>query len=432
MGRRHGRPTVLLLASRDELPPSKRVWGTGGWMPPQDREALDWLTLVRFLGWDVEVVAPTDDPREWLRRSGLVIVIACDPDALGEETMHAIASRLNDHPALVVCRAASAGTPLATLASVSRDGQAPAGQLIEWQGPGPRGAWRSGKPLDGQRLLLQPDARPWATIEGAPVVAARPCGRGMVATLGIHPSEARDTDPSGTALMKTLLTWGAPPPVAWLDFDHTLVLRMDDPGGAQNVHSRSWCYPKLNRDAWAAIGRDLAARQGRISLGYVSGWVDDGDERRGRLTIEGQAVARHPGAVYPSPLVRYEDVAGHRPGTIHDYTAEFQGIQALRQSGLADVELHGFTHMHPDREAWARAADRFESRPATDWYREFGRAAVPALERLAAGDHPLVRALGLFREYFGTAPTTLICPGDQWTDATLARALELGLQLVAS
>jgi hypothetical protein len=29
-------------------------------------------------------------------------------------------------------------------------------------------------------------------------------------------------------------------------------------------------------------------------------------------------------------------------------------------------------------------------------------------------------------------PTTLICPGDQWTNATLERALDLGLQLVDS
>src|SRR5262249_5452262 len=30
------------------------------------------------------------------------------------------------------------------------------------------------------------------------------------------------------------------------------------------------------------------------------------------------------------------------------------------------------------------------------------------------------------------APTTLICPGEQWTDAVLTRALDLGLRLVGS
>ena len=412
--------------------PSGRVWGTGGWMPPHAREALDWLTLVRLLGWDLHVASSSDGPDAWLRRSGRVIIIACDPDTLSETTIDALASRLAEHPTLVVCRAARGGTALAGLAGASRGGEASAGCAIEWHGPGPPRAWRSVEAFEGQRLLVQPDVRPWATLEGAPVVCARPFGRGIVVTLGVHPSEARDIDPAGTALMKTLLTWGVPPPAAWLDFDQTLVLRMDDPGGAQNVYSRSWCYPKLTRDAWAAIGRDLAARHGRISLGYISGWVDDGDESRGRLTLAGTAVARCPGAVYPAPLVRYDDVAGHAPGTFHDYGAEFQGIQALRRGGLADVELHGFTHMHPDRDAWLRAADRFESWPETAWYREFGRAAVPTLERLPASDHPLVRAMDLFREYFGILPTTLICPGDQWTDATIVRALALGLQLVSS
>ena len=40
--------------------------------------------------------------------------------------------------------------------------------------------------------------------------------------------------------------------------------------------------------------------------------------------------------------------------------------------------------------------------------------------------------MALFREYFRVHPTTLICPGDQWTDATIERALDIGLQLVGS
>jgi hypothetical protein len=207
---------------------------------------------------------------------------------------------------------------------------------------------------------------------------------------------------------------------------------MDDPGGAQNVYSRTWSYPKLDAGGWAAIGADLAARDARVSLGYVSGWVDDGDERRGRLTIDGHTVLRRPGAVYPTPIVRYEDVTGHSPGTVHDYGSEFRGIQALRLAGVADVEIHGYTHMHPDTDAWAHAPDRFETWPTTSWFREFGRASVPALEARPAHDHPLTHALGLFETYFGSTPTTLICPGDQWTNATLDRALDLGLQLVDS
>jgi hypothetical protein len=136
--------------------------------------------------------------------------------------------------------------------------------------------------------------------------------------------------------------------------------------------------------------------------------------------------------VYPSPLVRYEDTAGHAPGTVHDYDSEFRGIQVLRAAGLGDVEVHGFTHMHPDSEAWASAADRFESWPDTSWFREFGRAAASTIARRPPHDHPLTLAVDALRQYFGVTPTTLICPGDQWTDETLERALDLQIQIVAS
>src|SRR5439155_1462316 len=105
-------------------------------------------------------------------------------------------------------------------------------------------------------------------------------------------------------------------------------------GGAQNVHSRNWSYPKLGETQWAAIGADLRRRKARLSVGYVSGWVDDGDATRGTLTVDGRSPDRVGGAVYPSPKVRYQDRAGHAPGTVHDYSSEYRGIQALRRAGV--------------------------------------------------------------------------------------------------
>jgi hypothetical protein len=264
------------------------------------------------------------------------------------------------------------------------------------------------------------------------VVVVNVLENGRVAVLGVHPSELRDADPSGTALVKRLLTFGLPGPVAWLDFENTLVLRMDDPGGAQNVYSRNWCYPKLTEETWAEIGRLLAARNGRLSIGYTPAWVDDGDPSRGELTVNGERRVREAGAIYPAPVVQYLDIAGHSPGTFNDYVSEYEGIQALRHAGLLDVQVHGYTHIHPDRASWLEAPDRFETWPTTSWYRELGSAAAPLLEKLTPEEHPLTKALHLFAEYFGILPTTLICPGDQWEDAVLARALELGLSLVSS
>src|SRR5204863_10018522 len=116
----------------------------------------------------------------------------------------------------------------------------------------------------------------------------------------------------------------------------------------------------------------------------VAGWVDDGDPARGVLEVAGHPVERVPGRVHPSPLVTYHDRTGL--GTLNDYQAEFRGIQALRRQGLGDVELHGYTHMHADPTAWAKAPDRFVT---TAWYRELGRAADPIIAGLPRDQHPL-------------------------------------------
>ena len=53
---------------------------------------------------------------------------------------------------------------------------------------------------------------------------------GKVLFFSFHPSMARDTEPVFTALLKHLLIFESLSPVAWFDWENTLILRMDDPG----------------------------------------------------------------------------------------------------------------------------------------------------------------------------------------------------------
>ena len=85
---------MLLVADGRELPSDARVWGTGGWLPPDQREALDWLTLARFSGWDVNVVRQLPGDSAGLDAATRWIVIACDPDALNDQDVAWLASRL--------------------------------------------------------------------------------------------------------------------------------------------------------------------------------------------------------------------------------------------------------------------------------------------------------------------------------------------------
>jgi hypothetical protein len=419
-----GRHPMLIVADGAELPHGERVWGTGGWRQPEQREALDWLTLARVSGWGVTLTVRAESLA--FEGGDRWVVIACDPDTISEEEASHLARRLQSEPIVVIARAASAGTPMARLSGVTRDAERVAGPQLLWTGPGAVREWHCRSALSSHVLTATSPSNEWLTLDRRPVAIARSIGRGLMVTLGFHPSEWRDQDGSATGVLVHLLIWGALAPVAWFDWKGTLVLRMDDPGGAQNVFSRTWRYPKLSSAAWTAIAADLGARQARLSVGYVAGWVDDGDAARGELSVGQRQVARVAGAVYPSPEVRYRDLAGHAPGTMYDYESEFCGIQALRASGMGEPELHGYTHMHPDGAAWAGAPDRYEE---VSWYRELGgRMAKPAAE----ARHPLALGIEAFNRYFGVRPTTLICPGDQWTNEALEHALDLGLAMVAS
>src|SRR5438552_7792289 len=144
------RDPMLLVASDTELPPAERVWGTGGWLPPAAREALDWLTLARLCGWAVTVTrrnAPRLDGD--LATGSRWVVLACDPDRLDEELVGRLTARLEAEPVLVVARAASPDRPLARLAGVARRLDRVAGRSLRWLGPGANRSCSCRKPPDG-------------------------------------------------------------------------------------------------------------------------------------------------------------------------------------------------------------------------------------------------------------------------------------------
>ena len=422
--------SVTIMVAPAELPANRRVWGTGGWLGPEEREALDWLTLCRLMGWEADVQRIDQwNPNIDFGGESDCIILACDPSQVSDAWIDLLAARLAVCPLSVVARVGAVDNRFARLYGAAAKSGVASGHDLNWRGPGPTRQWFCRKAFEMRPLHVTGDSEAWATLDGEPVIAGKRSGRGVVATLGFHPSRGRDADGTITSLLRHLLVWVRQGPVAWLNLENTLVLRMDDPGGAQNVYNRGWSHPKLMESDWARVGTDLRRRNGRLSIAYVTGWVDDADPCRGSLRVAGKSPTRHPGTIYDSPMVEYLDLAGHAPGTIHDYGNEYRGIQALRQNGLADVELHGHTHMHPDSLGWAQAPQRYES---VSWFRELGKPAEEYISSLPLERHPLAIGVAALQCYFQTRPITLICPGDQWTDHALERALDLKLQMVSS
>jgi hypothetical protein len=379
-----------------------------------------------LLGWSVEVVQSKGAHfANALKQDHRCIILGCCPEALSSDEAKLLLDNISAAPVMLITRLGCDATPLD---SGVRSGVAH-GKCLAWEGPGQDASWNLRKEATLEGITPGQDGWSWASLNGVSIIAARRIQHGTIATLAFHPSSARDSAGYFTALLRHLLIFGPIREVSWLKLVNTLVLRMDDPGGAQNVHNGSWAHCKLNRSAWREVSRDLAERRARLSIAYVSGWVDDGDAIRGVLRIHKKRVGRCAGKIYPSALVEYRDLAGHSPGRVHDYVDEFAGIQDLRRAGVGEVELHGYTHMHPDHEQWMAACDKYQN---NRWYREFGAEAARYYVDPAVDRHPLARAMLQVERWFGTRPSTLIFPGDEWTDASVEVALDLGLDLISS
>lgn len=420
---------MLLVVPQRELPETQSVWGTGGWLPPEEREGLDWLALSKLLGWSIAINRWDGSSFQTEFSEGTHwIVLACDSDALKEAHITRLIERLETEPILLVVRAGSSDA-LSKLTGVRKKMDRIKGRRVTWEGPGPQRFWTCRTPLEGHALECPEESDIWATLEGNPFIVARRFGVGFIATLGFHPSQARDTDGTATALLKQLLIQGVDLPLAWLDYENTVILRMDDPGSAETVHHQIYSQTKLESTEWNQISSELEKRNARLSVGYVAGWVDDGDPDLGNLKVSKLSITRIPGKVYPSPLVVYEKASKNEKELVFDYEDEYNGIQTLRAKGVAEVELHGHTHMHPDSITWAKASDRYSK---SSWYRELGKPASVAIASKGKKEHPLTLGLSAFRQYFNVTPTTVICPGEQFTSKVLQHALDLGFSFVGS
>jgi hypothetical protein len=400
---------MLVVASRPELEQAAGpVWGTGGWDPPETREARDWLCLARFCGWDVRVASDARGPA-----SSFIVWTGGSPGALATNVL---AARLETEPLLVVARAGEVGSAWARLAG-AQHGDAFTGRELRLAGG--RRAWTCATPVPARALTLD-GAEVAASLDGPAIAGVRPVGQGAVLTLGFEPSAARDADGAVTAMLRELLVAHALRPVAWLDWSGTLVLRMDDPGSAESAYRAGWRYPKLGREAWSRIGDELRRRDARLSAAYVPAFVDDGDPARGRLEVAGRPAKRRAGAVHPSRAVRYT-----APDLTWDGADEHAGLLQQQALGTIDIQLHGHTHVHPDRHAWSAAADRYESER---WYRDL----VVAADDLPDDEHPLTRGIDGLVAAFEAGPRALVCPGDAWTVDALKRALRLGFDVISS
>jgi hypothetical protein len=228
---------------------------------------------------------------------------------------------------------------------------------------------------DGEGLLVVPEPDAWPDLVAQAQAARRPL------LLGAPP------DGANVLLAAVRDALGA---LVRPDLRGVLLLRLDDPGAAGRRWLDWWAHDDVAPAAWDALWRELDGF-GRASVFCCPGWVcEDG---------------------------RVVDSRTQNP-------KEWAALDAGVRAGVADLECHGYTHMHPDTAAWGAAADRCTS---ADWYREFWppRAPVePSVEAQTAILDAWAAACG--------AATSLVAPGEAWGVRTLAAARSRGYALFNS
>ena len=66
------------------------------------------------------------------------------------------------------------------------------------------------------------------------------------------------------------------------------------------------------------------------------------------------------------------------------------------------------------------------------WFREFGRSSIGFINSLPKEEHPLLLGMEAFGKNFQSLPSTLICPGEEFTNNVLEIAMKTVLNLVSS
>lgn len=419
--------TVLILSSKASSILSDQVLGTGGWIPPEDREELDWMTFIRFMGWRVLLKSLKDFNDLIIAEQNIKwIILARNPDLFKQDLSDRIMECVRKFPVLLISQAPSSPESVSNFYSSSRTSELFSGQILIINRNNEIIKLDLSVEIKIPVLVLANKERVFAFLDDKPIVSIKEYGFGRLATLSFHTSVARDLSGHFTNMLIKLLTLECPQPVAWYNWENTMILRMDDPGSMETVFNDKYNCSKLTIEEWDILNMQLKKDKGRMTLGYVPAWVDDGNVARGELKIAGENIERKAGSIYPSNLVKYKIKEGN---ILYDYESEYEGIQKLRNHGCVEVELHGYTHLHPDRLSWASSDDKYTN---VLWYREFGKDKLNYLFENPEIEFPLFSGIKALSEIFQTIPSTLICPGDEFTNEVLKQTLSTDIIIVSS
>jgi hypothetical protein len=213
--------------------------------------------------------------------------------------------------------------------------------------------------------------------------------------IGGHPDNVFHASPTFIKLFQRAVVWTQGYGL-YKDYGKSVVLRMDDPGGAQTAYLTSWHYPQLSQlTIQNSVIAPLQAHNAKLGVGFNPGfpWIPT-----------------H--SITHSVLLDFVDPYGTRQNIVSTYAGMLDGIQA----GVIEVQSHGLTHMVSDLDTpipgstnWWNGSTTVEW-PEVGWYREFYDTRRGAEVPAAIQQSRFVQSANWIQQDFGTRPLIFI-PG---------------------
>ena len=176
------------------------------------------------------------------------------------------------------------------------------------------------------------------------------------------------SSPTFIKLLRRALVWSLGYGI-YKDYGNSVVLRMDDPGGASSAYLASWHYPQLSQATIQnSIIAPLMAHTATLGVGFNIGYpgIASRSITFGSPGIPSRSITHSVGIRFTDPY-----------GTLQDVVSTAAGMRDGIAAGVLEVQSHGLTHMVPDLDTsipgstnWWDGSTRVEW-PKVGWYREF-------------------------------------------------------------
>lgn len=403
---------VLLVTSSQELPRRVPVWKQG---VLTDAQGYVELLTAANIPFDTMWMERFEIPLRFLVHGGLrkyaVIILATPARNLSDRSVEALLLASKRHGVSLLA---------ADDAMDARLGRAFGVRRVRPEAPPERRV----RPYAGAEVRRGPD--------GAPTQVVARFGRALNYYFPTGGAGFLDGYDPAQREVREAIRANAGHGMVWASLPGVAVLRMDDAlfNGSSFQEDPRWpggLFDRMDEATWDQVRAVLARHDARMTVGVVTGYVDDGDEARGTLYRRGRVVTgRRCGETYDSREMRYVDRRGPRPGRRYDYESEYRGVLKAVREGRVDPEVHGWGHISPDREGWCRAPDRYTN---LEWLMELaprqGRPSTAAEQR-----RTLEEGTRRIMAWFGVTPSSVIPPSHGVNDETEVVARDFGFRVL--